>query len=119
MRRGEEGLSECRVCGESVESGRRWCALWSDLKVTNTRAGPCATSGRRVLRVPAGVPEHVAQDHQGRLRVVVAHADERARDPFWLAMRDSSASASDSARPGEYLPRSRLFWRRICDGTVF
>ena len=34
---------------------------------------------RRVGRVPAGVLEHVAQDHGGRVRVVVPHPDAGAR----------------------------------------
>ena len=34
-----------------------------------------------VGRVPGGVLEHVAPDHRGRDRVVVAHADQRGHDP--------------------------------------
>jgi hypothetical protein len=35
---------------------------------------------RRIRRVPAGVLEHVAQDHGRRVAIVVAHADVPARD---------------------------------------
>ncbi len=67
---------------------------------------------RRVLRVPAGVLEDVAQDDRRRVAVVVAHADEGAQDPvparllpqlgecLLLAQRGGQVEGTGEADPG-------------------
>ena len=60
---------------------------------------------RRVGGVPGGVLQHVAQDHRGRVAVVIAHADERLEhlvlfgDPPQRLDRLRLGAAAPEARP--------------------
>ena len=85
---------------DAFASGRPVRSATIVWKLSSASSRPCAISAwyGRVLRVPAGVLEDVAQDDGRRVRVVVAHADERAQHAVLRGERRPARRAPPARR---------------------